>query len=155
MKITLLTHQRELTRKTNTGALALANCGDLVERVKWERRSPDPELEASIERGEAALVYPEEEAASTRLEDFQRLIVIDATWQEARKIYNHSPYLKAVPRVSIAPDYVSEFRLRRNQPDGGLCTAECVIEILRRHNRLVAARQLQTAFVEFNQSGPS
>ncbi len=152
MRITLLTHQRELDRKTNTGALALEHCGDIVERVVWARREPDPALLDIVERGQAALVYPGD-STSARLEDFAQLILIDATWQEARKIYNHSPYLQAAPRVALAADTASSYRLRRNQPDGGLCTAECVIEILRRHGEDLAADRLEAAFVPFNQ-GP-
>lgn len=151
MRITLLTHRRELDRKTNTGALALVQCGNIVERVVWERRNPDPALLEAIERGEAALVYPGGEPTSARPEDFAQLILIDATWQEARKIYNHSPYLQAAPRVALAADSASSYRLRRNQPDGGLCTAECVIEILRQCGEDKAAVLLEAAFVPFNQ----
>ncbi|MFC6978801.1 DTW domain-containing protein [Microbulbifer taiwanensis] len=149
MKITLLTHQRELDRKTNTGALALQLCGDLVERRVWARREPDRALLDSIERGEAALVYPTAESTPAPPEDFAQLILIDATWQEARKIYNHSPYLQTAPRVSLE-SAASSYRLRRNQPDGGLCTAECVIEILRSHGEDTAAERLEAAFMEFN-----
>jgi len=153
MRITLLTHQRELDRKSNTGALALEHCGNTVERVVWERRHPDPALLDAIERGEAALVYPGGESTSARLEDFPQAILIDATWQEARKIYNHSPYLQAAPRLALAADAASSYRLRRNQPDGGLCTAECVFEILRKHGEEVAADRLEAAFIHFNR-GP-
>ena len=152
MKIILLTHQRELDRKTNTGTLALKHCGDIVERVTWERRNPDQALLEAIERGEAALVYPAGDSTPARLEDFPQLILIDATWQEARKIYNRSPYLKAAPRVVLEADAASSYRLRRNQPDGGLCTAECVIEILRQHGEDAAADRLEAAFVQFNQA---
>jgi DTW domain-containing protein YfiP len=68
MKITLLTHQRELDRKTNTGALALEYCEDIVERVIWERRNPDRELLGAIERGEAALLYPTGDITAARPE---------------------------------------------------------------------------------------
>lgn len=152
MKITLLTHQRELDRKTNTGALALEHCGDIVERVVWARREPDQALVDTIERGEAALVYPSADSTPARLEDFAQVILIDATWQEARKIYNHSPYLQTVPRVALEADAPSSYRLRRNQPEGGLCTAECVIEILRRHGEDIAADRLAAAFIRFNQA---
>ncbi|SHE92361.1 DTW domain-containing protein [Microbulbifer donghaiensis] len=152
MRITLLTHERELHRKTNTGALALAQCGNLVERVVWARREPDPALVTSIEAGEAVLVYPAADSAPARLEDFSHVILIDATWQEARKIYNRSPYLQGSPQVAIESDAASSYRLRRNQPDGGLCTAECVIEILRRHGEDTAADRLEAAFTQFNQA---
>ncbi|WP_323844970.1 tRNA-uridine aminocarboxypropyltransferase [Microbulbifer magnicolonia] len=152
MRITLLTHERELQRKTNTGALALEYCGDMVKRLVWARREPDPALLESIERGEAALVYPGGDATPERLEDFAHVILIDATWQEARKIYNHSPYLQAAPRVAIATHAESSYRLRRNQPQGGLCTAECVTEILHRHGEHTAADRLAAAYVHFNQT---
>lgn len=153
MKITLLTHQREFDRKTNTGALALEHCGDIVERVVWARREPDQALVDTIERGEAALVYPTGDSTSAPLEDFAQVILIDATWQEARKIYNHSPYLQAAPRVILEAGATSSYRLRRNQRDGGLCTAECVIEILRKHGEDTAADRLEAAFIQFNR-GP-
>ncbi|WP_288130524.1 tRNA-uridine aminocarboxypropyltransferase [Microbulbifer sp.] len=150
MKITLLTHQRELDRKTNTGALALACCGELVERVVWERRNPDPALVDAVERGEAALVYPADSDNDAQLEDFNQVILIDATWQEARKIYNHSPYLKAAPKFAVSTETASSYRLRRNQPEGGLCTAECVMEILHRFGKRKAATRLGAAFESFN-----
>lgn len=155
MKVTLLTHQRELHRNTNTGTLALQHCGNMVERVIWERRHPSPALQDSIERGRAALVYPGGEATAAQVEDFEQVILIDATWQEARKIYNHSPYLHTAPRLALESDAVSRYRLRRNQPEGGLCTAECVIEILRRHGQDRAAGRLEAAFVAFNQTAHS
>ncbi|WP_250458411.1 tRNA-uridine aminocarboxypropyltransferase [Microbulbifer litoralis] len=152
MEITLLTHERERDRKTNTGALALQQCGNSVRRTIWARRHPDPALVGAIERGEAALVYPGRDATPARLEDFDRVILIDATWQEARKIYNHSPYLHTAPRVQLAAANASSYRLRRNQPEGGLCTAECVIEILRSCGEYSAAERLEAAFADFNRA---
>jgi DTW domain-containing protein YfiP len=80
------------------------------------------------------------------------LVLIDATWQEARKIYNHSPYLRAAPRVVLEANTASSYRLRRNQPEGGLCTAECVIEILRKQGEDNAADRLEAAFTQFNRA---
>ncbi|WP_193161241.1 tRNA-uridine aminocarboxypropyltransferase [Microbulbifer hainanensis] len=151
MKITLLTHERELERKTNTGALALEQCGNLVKRVVWARREPDAALVEAIERGKAVLVYPGEDAPPAPLEDYEQVILIDATWQEARKIYNRSPYLQSAPRAVIEAAGSSSYRLRRNQPEGGLCTAECVIEILYRCGETEAAEQLADTYAQFNQ----
>ena len=155
MKITLLTPERELERKTNTGALALEQCGTLVERVVWARREPDAALVAAIEHGKAVLVYPSEDAAPAPLENYEQVILIDATWQEARKIYNRSPYLQSAPRAVIEAADSSSYRLRRNQPEGGLCTAECVIEILRRCGETEAVEQLANAYAQFNQLSQS
>ena len=72
------------------------------------------------------------------------------TWQEARKIFNKSPYLKNLPRAQIKPRQASQYQLRRNQPEGGLCTAECVVEILIAKNHIDIAGRLDAAFGLFN-----
>ena len=151
MSIILLTHQRELERQTNTGALALETCADLVRRVVWARREPDAALLDLLQRGQALLVYPGGDGPSAELRDFEHVILLDATWQEARKMYNQSPYLHPAPKAVLATDEASSYRLRRNQPDGGLCTAECVIRILRDKGLTQQADALAARFHAFNQ----
>ncbi|SDK64764.1 DTW domain-containing protein [Microbulbifer yueqingensis] len=156
MKIYLLTHERELHRPTNTGSLVPAACGGLVRRVVWQRRHPDPEIVGLIEAGDAALVYPVTEADQSGgdLPIFENFIVLDATWQEARKMYNQSAYLKSACKVALIPALPSEYGLRRNQRPGGLCTAECVIEILQAKGFESVAEQLRNDFRRFNLAKP-
>ena len=78
------------------------------------------------------------------------VFLLDATWQEAGKMFNKSPYLKNVPRTKIKPRQISQYQLRRNQPEGGLCTAECVVEILTAKNYIDIAERLGTEFSFFN-----
>lgn len=62
------------------------------------------------------------------LQEATHLIVIDGTWDEAKKIYARSPALRALPKVGL------EFRNKqksafvvRTQPDeSGVCTVEAV-----------------------------
>lgn len=51
-------------------------------------------------------------------------ILLDATWPEARKIFKKSPYLNPFPVLSLAPEQLSRYRLRRSRRDEHLCTAE-------------------------------
>ncbi|WP_295798644.1 DTW domain-containing protein [uncultured Microbulbifer sp.] len=155
MKIFLLTHERELDRRTNTGSLALSVAGGangLVQRIVWSRTSPDPVLAKMVESGAAGLLYPLSEAEGREIEvaECDNFILLDATWQEARKMFNRSPYLKAAPRVNLRPEQGSSYRLRRNQKSGGLCTAECVIEILRAKEDRILAGKIEEAFLKFN-----
>lgn len=159
MKITLLTHERELERPSNTGALALSVAGGhdgVVVRSVWSRVAPDQDLVNLLACGEACLVYPESEvecaevSREVELEACEHFVLLDATWQEARKMFNRSPYLKAAHRVSLAPSAVSRFVLRRNQKSDGLCTAECVIEIMRSKGHLELAARMQARFDLFN-----
>ena len=151
MSIILLTHQRELDRKTNTGALALETCADIVRRVVWARREPDAVLLDLLQRNQAVLIYPGADGPSAELRDFEHVILLDATWQEARKMYNQSPYLHAAPKAVLTAGEASSYRLRRNQPAGGLCTAECVIRILRDRGLPQQADELEASFSAFNQ----
>jgi DTW domain-containing protein YfiP len=49
---------------------------------------------------------------------------------------------------------MSRYNLRKNQKEACLCTAECVIEILRTVGNHVAANQLEESFLAFiKQSG--
>ncbi len=150
MKIFLLTHERELLRPSNTGVLAQSVAPELVERIIWARNTPNPSLLDAINRENSVLLYPVDDADAVPIESFDNIILLDATWQEARKMFNKSPYLKSLPKAQIKPRQVSQYQLRRNQPDGGLCTAECVVEILIAKNHVDVAERLDAAFGIFN-----
>lgn len=150
MKIFLLTHERELLRPSNTGVLAQSVAPELVERIIWARSTPSPALLDAINHENTVLLYPVDDADDAAIESFENMILLDATWQEARKMFNKSPYLKSLPRAQIKPRQVSQYQLRRNQPEGGLCTAECVMEILIAKNHIDTAERLDAAFGLFN-----
>ena len=150
MKIFLLTHERELLRATNTGALATKVLPEIVERIIWARNTPNPALLSAINHGNTVLLYPTDDSDVAPIDAFETIILLDATWQEARKMFNKSPYLKNLPRAQIKPRQASQYQLRRNQPEGGLCTAECVMEILIAKNQIDVAGRLDAAFGMFN-----
>ncbi|WP_372239350.1 tRNA-uridine aminocarboxypropyltransferase [Shewanella algae] len=78
------------------------------------------------------------------------LVILDATWQEADKMYRQSPYLQSLARVELQTEQDSAFRLRRNQRHGGLCTLECIAAVWQNlgGDYSIAARRLLS---EFNQ----
>ena len=172
MKIFLLTHERELRRATNTGALALDHANEIVERILWERKKPNKDLVRLIENNEAVLLYSKGDSSSalsseiitttetspslspavpsTRIEEYENIIIIDSTWQEAKKIFNHSPYLKEAAQFTLKTTNDSLYKLRDNQPKGGLCTIECIIEVLRLKGQEEMAAELAMKFQQFN-----
>jgi DTW domain-containing protein YfiP len=155
MKFTLLTHFKEFGKRSNTGRLVLDILGDAAEQVCWDRMNPPAALLEEIESGGVALVYPgAADANGGDLTGITRLVLIDGTWHEARKIHQRSPYLQKVRRVGITPTGTSRYTLRKNQKEACLCTAECVIEILRSVGDDVAADRLEEGFLAFiSQSG--
>ncbi|MDO6506543.1 tRNA-uridine aminocarboxypropyltransferase [Colwellia sp. 4_MG-2023] len=158
MKIFLLTHERELHRGTNTGSLAIGNSNDIVERILWERVNPNKGLTKLIENNQALLLYSKgkssSEVPSTELqasiEEYENIIIIDGTWQESQKIFNHSPYLKDAPKFTLKTTNDSLYKLRANQAKGGLCTIECIIEVLKMKGQDKIASELAVKFEQFN-----
>jgi DTW domain-containing protein YfiP len=155
MKITLLTHFKEFAKKSNTGRIVLDTVGDMAVQVRWDRMEPPDGLVQEIRAGGVALVYPgAAQDDDGDLTDIHHFIIIDGTWHEARKIHQRSPYLQGIRRVSLQPSGKSRYNLRKNQKESGLCTAECVIELLRKKGRYMIADQLEERFLA-NMKPPS
>ncbi|MCK4839839.1 MAG: DTW domain-containing protein [Desulfobulbaceae bacterium] len=151
MKIYLLTHERELKKQTNSGRIVKECLGGRAEIVVWKRTEPNKELIDLIDHDEIALLYPEvKDGPEKSCPDFDNFLILDATWQEARKIYNRSPYLQKAPKVSLSINEPSRYKLRRNQIVAGLSTAECAIELLRQKDQTSLADGLSRKFDRFN-----
>lgn len=105
------------------------------------------------------IVFPHDEAItseqfsaqSTPLNnDVQPLfILLDATWQEARKMLRKSKWLNNLPCLMLTSTSPSNYQLRRNQQEGNLCTCEVGIELLSLLGQNQDAEQLQTYFNQF------
>ncbi len=126
-------HDVEALKPSNTGWLV----ADLVRDTSafgWLRTAVDPALPALLEdpRWQPYLVFPGEYAAPGRVLEAPRaeagkrplFVLLDATWSEARKMFRKSPYLDRLPVLSLRPEQLSRYRLRRSRRDDHLCTAE-------------------------------
>jgi len=145
-----LTHFKEFPKRSNTGRVVLDVLGEKAEQVRWDRINPPAGLLEEIEAGGVALIYPgAQDAKGCDLAGIRQVILIDGTWQEARKIHQRSPYLHKLRRVCLKTDEKSVYNLRKNQKESGLCTAECVIEILRSTGEISRAERLQESFLAY------
>ena len=138
----LLMHHNEQFKPTNTGRLLLSAVGG--GRTIWQRTEPDFRLLHLLARKDRypILVYPTDmalhntevrsKAVAARVAEGRDpvFILLDATWQQARKLYNPSPYLHNLPVLGITPQSPSRYRLRRSQKSEHLCTAEVGAECL-------------------------
>ncbi|MCZ0742976.1 DTW domain-containing protein [Vibrio diabolicus] len=137
--ILLLMHPNELTRDTNTGQL-LEQCQLNIERVTWDRKQPPVELLARLADPSLypVLLFPSEESVTLEhvaLQSQQQtktplFIILDATWQEARKMINKSRWLESIPTMALSTSADSQYQLRRNQQQGNLCTFEVAAHLL-------------------------
>lgn len=130
----LLMHDTEPLKPSNTGWLI----ADLVPKTwafGWQRTQTDPRLPALLEdpQWQPFVVFPAEYAAPERvvteippLPPGKRplFILLDATWTEARKMFRKTPCLEGLPVLSIQPENLSRYQLRRSTRPEHLCTAE-------------------------------
>ncbi len=161
--IWLLTHPTEFDKPSNTGHLlstlfgAEENCLTVMTRVvSWQRVQPDAGLLKALE-APSVLIYPSIHAVEldvrqpcVDLDPISNFVIIDATWQLARKMFNQSGYLQQLPSFKLSGAEPSRYLLRRNQQQTGWCTAEIGVILLRLLQRLDDAQALTTAFDEFN-----
>lgn len=174
IELILLTHATEFSKSTNTGALvapALEQDPQItVTRLAWSRVAPDPQLLTVTAANPLWLLYPTSEAQvldadsavnadpthlnscpDTPSATVQRFILLDATWQLAHKMYRQSPYLQALPTLSLQSSLPSQYLLRRNQRQQGWCTAESVVLLLSAIGYASASQKVSDAFIQFNQ----
>ncbi|MCY1279245.1 DTW domain protein [compost metagenome] len=131
--VCLLMHDQEALKPSNTGWLI----ADVVARTsafEWTRTEVDPRLPALLAepQWQPYVVFPGEYAEPQRVVDEVRVeagrrplfVLLDATWTQARKMFRKSPYLDHLPVLSLQPEQLSRYRLRRSRRDEHLCTAE-------------------------------
>jgi DTW domain-containing protein YfiP len=59
-----------------------------------------------------------------------RLVVLDATWRKSRKMLHLSPWLQAMPRLSLDASMVSGYSIRKAHKPGQLSTLEATCAAL-------------------------
>lgn len=131
--IVILQHPHE--RFHPVGTVRIARLG--LTRVAVEPCAPWFDASALRARlpAEAALLYPApgapDLAALAPARRPQHLVLIDATWFNAKKIYDAHVWLRALPHVGLTPSAPSRYRIRREPRPHYLGTIEAIAEALR------------------------
>jgi DTW domain-containing protein len=137
--VCLLMADVEPLKPSNTGWLIADVVADTF-AFGWARTETDPALLALLgdPQWQPYVVFPGEYVAPERVVhqvappdashagDCRRplFILLDATWSEARKMFRRSPYLDHLPVLSLQPDQLSQYKLRRSRRDDHFCTSE-------------------------------
>ena len=104
--------------------------GEFVDAARVVSQLPGPETPSGAAPGGASAPRP-------------LFILLDATWPEARKMFRKSPYLDRFPVLSLAPEQVSRYQLRRSRRDDHFCTSEVAALCLELAGEGGAAQVLQ------------
>ena len=158
LKLILVTHPDEPRKPSNTGRLleaALSQCDLwLWQRVEFESQW---QQFLSTQSRTPVLLFPDDELVDgTRADDPHMAsaqvnhstsavldktpapdidscvyILLDATWQQAKKILRKAPSLQACQRLSLSSLKQSRYSLRKNQQPGSFSSVESGVSLLR------------------------
>ena len=156
----LLMADIEPLKPSNTGWLIADVVADTF-AFGWARTEVDHALLALLNdpQWQPFVVFPAEFADDARVvhevahSDGKRplFILLDGTWDEARKMFRKSPYLQNLPVLSLQPEQLSRYKLRRAQSEAHLCTAEVGAMCLALANDSQAAEALNAYFEVFTE----
>ena len=149
----LLMADIEPLKPSNTGWLIADVVPDTF-AFGWTRTEVDPALLTLLADPQwqpyvvfpGEFVVPERVVQSVQTEDAHKrplFILLDATWPEARKMFRKSPYLNALPVLSLNPEQVSRYQLRRSRRGDHFCTSEVASLCLDLAGETLAAQTLQ------------
>ncbi|KAA9002483.1 DTW domain-containing protein [Affinibrenneria salicis] len=155
----LIMFDTEPLKPSNTGRL-IADILPDTQAFLWSRTAPDPALLQALRdptRQPWLVFLADEQEAAVRpvshtlpaTEKPPLFVMLDGTWPEARKMYRKSPYLDALPLLSLNVDAFSRYQLREASSCGQHCTAEIAVALLNQAGDQLAAAALAAHFDRF------
>ena len=134
-QIVIIQHPNERKRPIRTAKMlenGLENCHIFVRRKVKDLNREDEKLRHWLEHPGAHVLFPQEDAKTP--EDLVKndnlakivLIVLDGTWDEAKKMYNWSPILQSLPKMKLELNVKSLYVVKTQPNDKCLSTVECV-----------------------------
>ena len=144
-EILVLRHYKESWRTTNTAriaALAMPRC----RIVGYGEQGGDLDVAALVEPG-TWLLYPD--GGAVPADPPRRLLVLDGSWAQARRMFKRVPGLAGLPRLSVTPPPTPVARLRRPHLVEGMATLEAIAAAMERIEGAEVAAPLRALFDDF------
>ena len=97
------------------------------------------------------LLWPDGTGTQPDMSDLtlaNRVVVLDATWQQARRFYSSMPSLRSVPRLLLPAPIRDRDRLREQHRLDGMSTLEAVAAAVTKLEGAEAAKPLEILYDE-------
>lgn len=149
----ILRHIYEAARPSNTGrlvALAMPNCR-IIPCGGGTRIGLSPIDDEYLGAPGTWLLWPDGTGTQSDLSNLtshNRVVVIDATWQQARRLYSSMPLLQALPRLALPVPIRDRDRLREQHRLDGMSTLEAVAAAVAKLEGVEAAKPLENLYDE-------
>ena len=161
--VLLIVSQQEVFKPSNTGRL-IADTVKETYVYQWSRTDPDSQMLDLLQNSAyfPVLVFPAEteEEHSRVMHQVESitsgkkplLIFVDGSWREAKRIVRKSPYLADLPLISIEPQVLSQYVMRKSDNEQHLATAEVASLVLDKFGERLGAETLRLWFETFKES---
>jgi DTW domain-containing protein YfiP len=149
----ILQHIYEAQRPSNTGrlvALAMPN-SRIIPCGGGTRIGLAPIDDEFLRASGTWLLWPDGTGTQSNMSDLTppaRVVVIDATWQQARRLYSSMPVLWALPRLVLPEPTRSRDRLREQHRSDGMSTLEAVAAAVAKIEGTETAKPLEKLYDE-------
>ncbi|MBK06685.1 MAG: hypothetical protein CL920_23595 [Deltaproteobacteria bacterium] len=142
----IVRHTREVLKTSNTGriaALALDNCSLIDFGVKDKPYDPTPLL-----HDDTWLLFPDNEGLSAPLPETppKRVVLLDATWRQAKRMKRRIKEVHHMPRFGIPTPNIYPERLRQAPNNWSLSTIEAIARTAEFFGEHEAAKQIDGVF---------
>ncbi|PKN50955.1 MAG: hypothetical protein CVU55_14530 [Deltaproteobacteria bacterium HGW-Deltaproteobacteria-13] len=149
----ILRHIWEAERPSNTGrlaALAMPN-SRIIPCGGGTRTGLSPIDDEYLRAPGTWLLWPDGTGTEANISDLKppaRVVVIDATWSQARRLYRSMPVLQALPRLILPAPKRLRDRLREQHRSDGMSTLEAVAAAVAKLEGTETARPLEILYDE-------
>ena len=149
----ILRHIYEAHRPSNTGrlvALAMPN-SRIIPCGGGTRIGLSPIDDEYLRAPGTWLLWPDGTGTQSDLSNLtspNRVVVLDATWQQARRLYSSMPVLQALPRLALPVPIKDRDRLRDQHRLDGMSTLEAVAAAVTELEGAEAAKPLEILYDE-------
>lgn len=121
-ELLILQHPAEAGHAKNTAAFLTLGLSPAARLLRGEA------FDASLAGPGTALLYPGEVAAPPPA-DLSRLILLDGSWRQSRRLLAANPWLATLPRLALPPQ-PGRYAIRRAHRPGQLSTLEAGLHAL-------------------------
>ena len=148
-EVLVVRHERESWK--STGTARIASLGMPALRILDFKENSEParsELPKEVESG-AHLLFPTDESAPWDGSVVRKLVLLDGTWRQVRRMYAKLPALHSLPKLALPEKVAKVLRLRDSKFEAGRSTLEAIAEAIALLEGEALAAPLQTLHAQY------
>lgn len=148
-EVLVVRHERESFKSTGTARIAALALPHLRILSFGENSEPArSELPAEVGLG-THLLFPTEESAPWDGSAVKRLVLLDGTWRQSRRMYAKLSSVHSAPRLALPEQATRVLRLRDSKFEAGRSTLEAIAEAIALLEGEQVAAPLQALHAEY------